>query len=90
MHDFDNLIVRNEYDEQADKLRYYVDHWPEKIYVPKRTNNECEYADVDENVADFRVDNGIARYYIIKGLEDNFYRYAKKFYSFTNPYHHTR
>ena len=91
MHDgYDFLMVHNEYDNQANKVRFYVNDWPEKIAISKRTDNECEYADVDNNVVDFRVDNGIARYYIVKGLENDFCIYAKKFYSFSNPYHHTK
>ena len=89
MHnDFEYVEVNAQLDKTADKIRYYVDYWPERIRVSKRVPNECDYANVDENVVHFTVDNGIARYYIIKGLEDSSFWYAKKFYSFQNPYHH--
>lgn len=32
MHDeYDFLMVHNEYDNQANKVRFYVNDWPEKL-----------------------------------------------------------
>lgn len=62
-----------------------VYEWPEKIKIHKDLYSSPynRLATRDDNIIDFNVANGIARYYIIHGLEDQMWLYAKKFYNVT-------
>lgn len=78
---YEYVVMHYEY---LNKFKCYVNHWPDYIAISKESasNNGC--VEVDENIVHFTVENGIARYYIVKGLEDDNYIYAKKFYGFVN------
>jgi len=82
MSNFEHVDVKQEL--VGTRILRTVYNWPEKIKVRKAGQTYFTgISDRDNNIIDFVVDNGRARYYIIHGLEDELWVYAKKFYHIT-------
>lgn len=78
--DYQSILVN------VNKNTITVSEWPERARIRRNfimADIVEKILDLDENVAHFTVDNGIARYYRVKGIEDDNFIYLKKFYSFS-------